>query len=54
MGEDRHKNSTGNSSDRGAAGERAAWRTPVITRFAFERTLHGGLSSGDGPSPHTD
>jgi hypothetical protein len=48
MGEGLHKNSAGDSGDGTPDRERAAWRAPVITRFALERTLHTVGSTSDG------
>jgi hypothetical protein len=48
------KSSADESRDEPADVERVPWRAPVITRFALERTLSGGQSSGDGFSPQTD
>ena len=54
MADARLQNSANDSTEGTAANERAPWRAPVIMRFALERTLSGGQSSGDGLSPHTD
>jgi hypothetical protein len=49
-----HQSSGDESNGQTTDQERPPWRAPVIKHFALERTLHGGQSSGDFSSPHTD